>query len=123
MRAPVTFFLVGLLLACPALCRATEGGCCAERGLASGDTDGHHAPVPSDDTASCICRGAIKAPHLRAHGQDSGSPLSVPVAFLPDDLTPTLRSLADAYRTGGPPAHLDRQGSGRLRALLQNFRF
>ncbi len=70
------YFLVGLLLACPVLCRATDDGCCADHEVTSGTPDEHHTPAPSDDAASCICGGAIKATDNRIHGSRSGKPFT-----------------------------------------------
>jgi hypothetical protein len=122
VRTLVTFFLVWLLVACPALCRATADGCCADHEVASGTSDEHHAPAPSDEAANCICGGAIKAPSLRVHGHDSGSPFPAPDPLISDSL-PSTRSLVEQLaRSGTRPGPADWRGSRRVHALLQDFR-
>ena len=123
MRSLFTYFLVGLLLACPALCRATDDGCCAVHEVKSGTPDEHHTPAPSDDAASCICGGAVKATDNRVHGHGPGCLSPAPDTTLSDSLWlhPSPLSLQLA---GGEsqPAEAGWQGSRRLHALIQHFR-
>ena len=123
MRALFTYFLVGLLLACPGLCRATDDGCCADDELTSETPDEPHTPAPSDDAASCICGGAVNATDLRVHGSGPGSPSPVADTLLSDSLwllhpPLTLRQSRD----GSPPDEVGWRGTRRVHALIQHFR-
>ena len=65
VRAFFTYLLVAILLACPAMCRATEVTCCPghEAEECSDEPDQQGPAAPSDaDADSCICSGtALKA--------------------------------------------------------------
>jgi hypothetical protein len=123
MRALFTYSLVGLLLACPALCRATDDGCCADHEVTSGTPNKHHTPAPSDDAANCICGGAIKATDNRVHGHDPGSLSPAPDTTLSDSLWLHYSQLTLPHVGGGSPPEEDGwRGSRRVHALLQRFR-
>jgi hypothetical protein len=122
MRALFTSLLVCVLLACPILCRASEDGCCADHEVTSGPIDEHHAPAPSNDSANCICGGAIKSPDSQVHGPDLGT-ISPPshTTFL-DDLclheSPLIRGLGSRSL----PWEAARLGPGPIHAFIQHFR-
>jgi hypothetical protein len=123
VRALSTYLLVGLLLACPVLCRASDDGCCADQEATSGPTDEHRAPPPSDEAASCICGGAVKAADHRTQGPGPYSLSQSPSPFLSDCIWPHPFSLALRHNRGGsPPEEVGWQGPRPIHALFQHFR-
>ena len=104
-----TYLLVGLLLACPLLCRATDDGCCADDEVPDRSKGDEHAPGSSDGSTSCICGGAIKAAENRIHAPSAESlspsdgPL-LPDCILPHDFSPTLRHGSWRITARGTPA-------------------
>ncbi|MGA7498312.1 MAG: hypothetical protein WBX00_16410 [Isosphaeraceae bacterium] len=123
MRALFTYFLIGLLLACPVLCRATDGGCCADQKATSEMPDEHRTPAPSDDAASCICGGAVNATDHRIHGSGPGSLSLAADTLLSDSLWLHHSALTLRHsRDGSPPEEAGWQCSRRVHALIQHFR-
>jgi hypothetical protein len=118
----VALFLVGLLLACPFLCRADEVGCCANRHEETeAPCDDSKSPPPSaNDPVSCICAGAIKGPNSRLPELGKAGLDLVPTLSLPstDFLFPAILYPS---RDGAPPGTA-RVGPAYLYLLLQNFR-
>jgi hypothetical protein len=126
VRAIVSKLLVCLLLACPYLCRAVEGGCSHELTTAADDPDddSHIPPSCPNDGVCCICAGATQTGEFRAG--DLASPgflacvdgWSFPLAVVP------LSSATRYPALEKPPAGLAVFGDGlAVRAFLQNFRF
>ncbi len=120
MKTAIVFFLVGILSACPLLCRAAETGCCAERG----EEGGPHLPgIPMscpDDGVSCISAGAIPADQVLAPAPDAVGQLAFDL-WLHSALLLPPQARGHAVRTlPSPAAPAD---AGTLCALLQNFRF
>jgi hypothetical protein len=123
VRALFTHLLVGLLLACPHLCRATDDACCADHELTSRTPDEHHAPAPAGDAASCICGGAIKAAENRIHGPGPEGRWPSPGPFLFDCIPSRHFSLnARLAWSGSPPEEDAWQGSRLIHVLFQHFR-
>jgi hypothetical protein len=123
MRLLFTSFLVGLLLACPVLCRATGDGCCAGHEPMSGSPEENHSPAPSDDAANCICGGAVKASENRVHGPGLGS--LPPTHGTTHSDSPWLdHSPLTTRHARGPslPEEDGWRGSRRVHALFQHFR-
>jgi hypothetical protein len=122
MQRLVSFLLVGLLLACPYLCRADELVCCAdhcEETQAPAD-DSQVPPLPANDPVSCICAGAVKDTTARVPAFDlAGLDLPPDLHFIATTLPiPQTWQLA---RDGAPPGRAA-SGSLRVHLLLQNFR-
>jgi hypothetical protein len=122
MQRLVSFLLVGLLLACPYLCRADELVCCAdhcEETQAPAD-DSQVPPLPANDPVSCICAGAVKDTTARVPAFDlAGLDLPPDLHFIATTLPiPQTWQLA---RDGAPPGRAAR-ASLRVHLLLQNFR-
>ncbi len=115
MRSILVFFLVGILSACPILCRAVESGCCAEL-----NEDGRNVPVPCpDDGVSCITAGAVQADQVPLPVPDAvGQPLPELWALDPLGLPPQ----AEGQSSSALPSPASPGDAGTLRALLQNFR-
>lgn len=63
MRSFFSLLLATLILACPAMCRATEVACCpGNQTEECGDEPCRDLPVPVDEVDGCICGGvALKA--------------------------------------------------------------
>lgn len=119
MRAVVVFLLVGILSACPLLCRAAEAGCCLDRD----QEDGRGIPdIPascSDDGVSCITAGAIQADQLSLPVPDAvGHPALDLWSLDPLYLAPR----AQGHAVHALPSPASPGDAGTLRALLQNFR-
>jgi len=118
--------LVGLLFACPFLCRAAEAGCNHElSGASSGPRDdAPFEPACPDDGVCCICAGATQTGEFR--GTDLALPDPLPslvgqsLSLLPSPRVSVTQYLA----LEGPPVGLAAFGDAPgVRAFLQNFRF
>jgi hypothetical protein len=124
VRTVVVVFLIGILLACPLLCKAEGPGCCADSGVATGT---HHddSDEPSrsqSDAVSCICAGAIK--DLNPSGQHLDlTPTLQPLDsfFLPTDFL-TCSSLFLHHGRDGDPPGVSESGTLRIHAYLNNYR-
>src|SRR4051812_45671888 len=115
MRALFNDLLVGLILACPILCRATDDGCCADLEVTSGTPDEHHTPAPSNDAKGCICGGAIKAADDRDHGFGPGGLSPAPGTPHLVGLWRHHPSLASPHARGGsPPGEAGWRGPRRV---------
>jgi hypothetical protein len=123
VRTLFTYFMVSVLLACPHFCRATDDGCCAI-GEAPNDFEGEkQPPVSCDDSASCICGGAIKAADHLNNDLGSTSPSPSPGPFLAGCILPHHFSLAlRIARRGAPPQEDGWRLSRGVQALFQNVR-
>lgn len=119
VRSFFTFLLVAILLACPAVCRATEVACCPGHEVEEcSDELGQQAPA-SNDADSCICSGAA----LKA--DDSHAKLVLPLlsALLPETFETSFSPLFGAKASGSLPSDPDDWlGHVRLYALLKVFR-
>lgn len=114
----VRLFLAAILLACPAMCRATSDDCC--RGAEPGDCHedpGHPAPVDDD---GCICSGATLAKADDTRAGKLFPVLDVPAAF-PIDTALGLSPPLLARGPSAPPAN-GRPSAVRLHALLEIHR-
>jgi len=119
VKTVFVFLLVGILSACPLLCRAAEGACCADQS----EEDGRRVPdLPSscpDDGVSCITAGAIHADQVPLPVPDAvGRPVADLWSLAPLYLLPQAQGNAGrAVLSPAVPGD-----AGTLRALLQNFR-
>jgi hypothetical protein len=104
VRAVSTYLLVAILLACPAMCRASEVACCpGPEAEECPDEPGHQAPAAPTDAASCICSGtATKADD--SHARHVVSPLVVP---LPESFDTSIRPVIGAHARRSLPADPD----------------
>jgi hypothetical protein len=119
VRSLFTLLLVALLIACPAMCRATEVACCPghEAGECS-DESGQQAPAPTD-ADSCICSGAA----LKADDSHAKNVLPLLAALLPESFESSLRSHFEAISRRSLLADPDEWPRPvRLHALLEVFR-
>ena len=98
MRALFTYFLVGLLLACPVLCRATDDGCCADHEVQTFERPTSTALRPLPTTRRpAFAAGRSKRPITAIHGSRCREAFhrqparSFPTAFWPHHSSPTLR--------------------------------
>jgi len=123
VRTLLTSFLIGMLLACPAMCRTVEVAdhpdCCEAQ---DDESPGSPAPDPCrDEGGSCICDGAIQAddasvPELGAVPSPWNStlgPITCPFVIAPG------HHLTHDGRSSGLAGSRD---AVAVRALLQNFR-
>lgn len=122
LRAFFTYLLVAILLACPAMCRATEVACCpGHESEACSDEPEQQAPAaPSDsDADSCICSGTA----LKADDSHAKHVLPLLSALLPESFESSIRPIIGARARGSLPANPDDWlGPVRLHALLEVFR-
>jgi hypothetical protein len=120
VRAIFTYLLVAILLACPAMCRATEVACCpSHEAEECSDEPERQYPAAPADADSCICSGtALKADESHAKHVH---PLLA--ALLPESFEPSICPILGALTRGSLPANPDDWlRTVRLHALLQVFR-
>jgi hypothetical protein len=123
VRTLLTSFLIGMLLACPAMCRIVEVA--HQPGCGEAQDEGSPAwPAPDpcrDECVSCICDGAVQADDARVPDLASVSspwdsisgPIACPLAVPPG------HHLSHDGRSAGLAGWRD---AVAVRALLQNFR-
>ena len=122
VRAFFTYLLVAILLACPAMCRATEVACCPghEAESCSDEPERQDPAAPSDaDADSCICSGTA----LKADDSHAKHVLPLLAALLPECFESSIRPILGAVARGSLPANPDDWLEPvRLHALLEVFR-
>lgn len=111
--------MVALLLACPAMCRATEVACCPGHEVEEcSDEPGEQAPAPID-ADSCICSGTA----LKADNGQAGKIAPTLAALLPEpfgaSLIPFFEALSRVNLASEPD---DWPRPVRLHILLAVFR-
>jgi hypothetical protein len=125
LRAFLSLLLVGLLTACPLLCRAAETGCSADHGRGAGESKGERpAPACPDDGVCCVCAGAVHAAESRVPAPVLGD-LNPPWDLPPATAFGRLSLDRFASRTtckGTPSGFAGWADALGVRALLQNFR-
>jgi hypothetical protein len=118
----MTCFLIGILLACPAMCRIVESaehpGCCEAQ-----DDESPASPAPDpcrDEGGSCICEGAIQADEAHVPDLGASSPWESAIGPIACPLViPPGHHLSHDGRSTGLAGWRD---AVAVRALLQNFR-
>ncbi len=122
MRTFCTYILIALLVACPALCQATEAPCCpGHETEACSDSPEPPAPgAPGEaDFESCLCSGTA----LKADDSNARHVLPHPAALRPVSFESRLRPVLKVPSHGSLPANPDDWlGRVRLHALLAVFR-
>jgi hypothetical protein len=122
LRAFFTYLLVAILLACPAMCRATEVACCpGHETEACSDEPGPESPAaPGDaDADSCICSGTA----LKSDDSHAKHVLPLLSALLPESFELGIRPILGPLALGSLPTDPDDWlGPVRLHALLEVFR-
>ena len=121
MRSLVSLVLIGLIIACPVLCGASEAYQYAHRHDSAQECPNEssppvHCPQDGDD---CICNGAVRAGDVKPTDLNFvGALLFIPV------LSPTPPHPLPHLTQDGAPTGLAAWGDSlTVRALLQNFRW
>src|SRR3954469_17537697 len=120
VRAFFTCLLVALLLACPAMCRATEVACCPGHGVEEcSDEPEQQAPASPTDADSCICSGTV----VKANDSHAEHVHLLFASLLPASYEASLNPDFGALARGPLPTNPDDWlGPVRLHALLEVFR-